>query len=53
MKDLTEYMHNLVRYNLDGINMKFTFVSEIKFENLMDDDPANLLILTLIQRESR
>jgi len=30
------------------MDMKFTFVREINFENFMDDDPANILILTLI-----
>jgi hypothetical protein len=33
--------------------MKFTFVREINFMNLMDDDPANILILTLIWEDNR
>ena len=31
-------------YYLESIDMKFTFVREINFENSMDDDPANILI---------
>jgi len=33
---------------LESSDLKFTFVREINFENLMDGDPANILILTLI-----
>jgi len=33
---------------LDSKDMGFTFVREINFRNYMDDDPANILILTLI-----
>jgi hypothetical protein len=29
---------------LESIVLRFTFVREIKFENSMDDDPANILI---------
>jgi hypothetical protein len=33
---------------LESISMKFTFMPEINLKNLMDDDPANILIKTLI-----
>jgi hypothetical protein len=33
---------------LESKDMRFTFVSEINFKNFMDDDPANILIITLI-----
>jgi hypothetical protein len=33
---------------LVNINMKFTFVTEIKSENLMDDDPADRLNVILV-----
>jgi hypothetical protein len=31
----------MVRFYLDGIDMKFTFTAEIKLIISMDDDPAN------------
>lgn len=33
----------IVIYYLESKEMRFTFMPEIKFESLMDDDPANLL----------
>jgi len=36
------------RLYLETSCMKYTFVAEIKSRKYMDDDPANILMLTLI-----
>ena len=46
-------VRKLVADYLESKDMKFTFVREINFKNLMDDDPANILILTLIREDNR
>jgi len=38
---------------LESKDMRYTFVREINFKNLMDDGPANIIILTLIKEENR
>lgn len=38
----------MVKFYLESINMKFTFTAEINFSILMDDDPANKLLMNLI-----
>lgn len=43
-------VNKIISDYLESMDMKFTFVREINFRNLMDDDPANILILTLIRK---
>jgi hypothetical protein len=47
-KRYASVVDKLFSYYLESKDMKFTFVREINFRNLMDDDPANILILILI-----
>ena len=53
---LLTFNFRLIKFVLDYLeskDMRYTFVREINFKNLMDDGPANIIILTLILEENR